>query len=149
MSTRSFALIYGILFLVAGVAGFIPALVAPMDPAVQLAIPGAAGRLFGLFPVNWLHDVVHLAFGVWGLAASRAFAASRVYGRSVAIIYAGLALFGLIPGLNTLFGLVPLHAHDVWLHAGLAAIAAYFGWRTVPATEQAAAQTTTTAEFRT
>jgi hypothetical protein len=148
MSTRSFALIYGILFLVAGVAGFIPALVAPMDPDVQLAVPGAAGRLLGLFPVNWLHDVVHLAFGVWGLAASRAFTASRVYGRSVAIIYAALAVFGLIPGLNTLFGLVPLHAHDVWLHGVLAAGAAYFGWRTVPAAEQAGVETAATAEFR-
>jgi hypothetical protein len=36
---------------------------------------------------------------------------------------------GLIPGLNNLFGFIPLHGHDVWLHAGTAAIAAYFGWR--------------------
>ena len=36
---------------------------------------------------------------------------------------------GLIPGMNTLFGMLPIHGHDVWLHAGTAAIAAYFGWR--------------------
>jgi hypothetical protein len=28
-----------------------------------------------------------------------------------------------------MFGLIPLYSHDVWLHAGTAAIAAYFGWR--------------------
>jgi hypothetical protein len=27
-----------------------------------------------------------------------------------------------------LFGLTPLFSHDVWLHAGTAVIAAYFGW---------------------
>ena len=30
--------------------------------------------------------------------------------------------------LHTLFGLTPLFSHDVWLHAGTAVIAAYFGW---------------------
>jgi hypothetical protein len=38
-------------------------------------------------------------------------------------------VMGMVPGLNTVFGLLPLHSHDVWLHAGTAAIAAYFGWR--------------------
>jgi len=31
-------------------------------------------------------------------------------------------------GLRTTFGLVPLYGHDVWLHAVLAAVAAYFGF---------------------
>jgi hypothetical protein len=35
---------------------------------------------------------------------------------------------GLVPGLNTMFGLVPLFGNDIWLHALLAGIAAYFGW---------------------
>jgi hypothetical protein len=35
---------------------------------------------------------------------------------------------GLIPNANTMFGLVPLYGHDVWLHAVLAIIAAYFGF---------------------
>jgi hypothetical protein len=38
-------------------------------------------------------------------------------------------VLGLVPGLNTVFGLVPIHGHDVWLHAGTALAAAYFGWR--------------------
>ena len=37
---------------------------------------------------------------------------------------------GLIPGLNTTFGLIPIFGNDVWLHALTALIAAYFGWGT-------------------
>jgi hypothetical protein len=42
---------------------------------------------------------------------------------------------GLIPALNTLFGLAPIHGHDVWLHGGTAIIAAYFGWFAAASTE--------------
>jgi hypothetical protein len=51
--------------------------------------------------------------------------------RALALIYGALGVLGLLPApFNTLFGYVPLHGHDIWLHAGTAAIAAYFGWRT-------------------
>ena len=79
------------------------------------------GYLIGLFPVNILHTAVHLAIGVWGIAAWRSAGGARVYARSLAILYGVLAVMGLIPGLNTVFGLIPLHSHDVWLHAGTAA----------------------------
>jgi hypothetical protein len=52
-----------------------------------------------------------------------------VYARSVALLFGVLALMGLIPGMSTLFGALPIYGHNVWLHAGSAAIAAYFGWR--------------------
>ena len=51
-----------------------------------------------------------------------------MYARSVAVVYALFAIMGLLPALNTTFGLVPLHGNDVWLHAVLAAVAAYFGF---------------------
>jgi uncharacterized protein DUF4383 len=128
MATRYFALVYGIVFLLVGIAGFIPGLKTPLDMDVHLFIDGTSGRLLGLFPINSLHNLVHLAFGVWGIVAYRTFLASRVYGRSVAIIYAVLTIMGLIPILKTVFGLVPLYSHDVWLHALLAIVAAYFGF---------------------
>jgi hypothetical protein len=43
-------------------------------------------------------------------------------------VYAVLAVAGLIPGINTVLGLIPVHGNDVWLHALLAAVAAYFGF---------------------
>ena len=63
-----------------------------------------------------------------GLGAYRSFSGARLYARATAIVYGLLTIMGLIPGLNTVFGLLPLHGHDVWLHALLAIIAAYFGF---------------------
>jgi hypothetical protein len=96
--------------------------------AKGLAVTAAHGRLFGLFPVNVLHNLVHLGFGVWGILAYRSVTSSFLYARAVAIIYAVFVLMGLIPVVNTVFGLLPLHGHDIWLHAVLAGAAAYFGF---------------------
>lgn len=129
MALRYFALAYGVVFLLVGIAGFIPGLT--VMPAMQDATTADAmthDRLFGLFPVNALHNIVHIAFGIWGIAVYRSLSGARIYARSVAIVYAVLAIMGLIPTLNTLFGLVPLYGHDIWLHAVLALVAAYFGW---------------------
>ena len=127
MNTRTFAMIFGIVFLAVGVAGFIPGLVQPLHPDhPEVTPPG--GLLLGLFAINALHNAVHLLFGIWGLMASRSLGGAVNYFRAVAIIYAVLTVAGLIPTLDTLFGLVPLYQNDVWLHALLALAAAYFGW---------------------
>ena len=140
---RYFALVYGIVFLLVGIAGFVPGLVHMPEAGAEVAVDEGFGRLFGLFPINLLHNLVHILFGVWGLVAYRTFSAARLYARSVAVIYAVLAVMGLIPVLNTTFGLIPLYGHDVWLHILLAAIAAYFGWAPVRSEELATPATTT------
>ena len=130
MSIATFALIFGIAYLGAGVLGLIPAaLIPPPADAPPTTFALLYGYLLGLFPVNILHSAVHIAIGAWGLLAWRGAASPHVFARSLAIFYGVLALMGLIPGMNTLFGMLPMHGHDVWLHAGSAAIAAYFGWR--------------------
>ena len=129
MTTRTFALVFGIVFLVVGAAGFVPGLVQPVHPGhPDIAVDSFYGQLFGLFPVNVLHNIVHMLFGIWGLVAYRSLGAAKGYAKGVAILYGLLTLAGFIPGLNTLFGLVPLYGNDIWLHALLAAVAAYFGW---------------------
>lgn len=127
MNTNRFALIYGIVFLVVGVAGFIPGITTPHSHPEVTAETGL-GLLFGLFPVNLLHNIVHVLFGIWGLFAARSLGGARVYFKSVAIIYAILGVMGLIPGLRSTFGLIPLYGHDIWLHFLLAGVAAYFGF---------------------
>ena len=139
---RYFALAYGIVFLLVGVAGFVPGLVHMPEVGAEVQVDQGFGRLFGLFPVNMLHNLVHILFGIWGLFAFRTFPAARLYARAVAVIYAVLAVMGLIPVLNTTFGLIPLYGHDVWLHILLAAIAAYFGW--APVREEQVTPATTT-----
>ena len=130
MSTSTFALVLGIAYLGAGVLGLIPAALLPPPPeAPPTTLTLLYGYLLGLFPVNVLHSAVHLAIGAWGIMAWRGMANPKVYARALALFYGALALMGLIPGMNTLFGMLPMHGHDVWLHAGTAAVAAYFGWR--------------------
>jgi hypothetical protein len=129
MTTRTFALIFGIAFLAIGVAGFIPGITtAPHPGHPDIAVDAGYGQVFGLFPVNILHNIVHILFGLWGLLSYKSLGAAKGYARGTAIIYAVLTIAGIIPGLNTMFGLVPLFGNDIWLHALLALVAAYFGW---------------------
>ena len=127
MSTRTFALLFGIVFLAVGVLGFVPGMVQPLHEG-HPEVMGNAGQLLGLFPVNEVHNAVHILFGLWGLAASRSLGGSVTYARGVAIIYAVLTICGFIPALSTGLGFVPLYGNDVWLHGLLALVAAYFGW---------------------
>jgi hypothetical protein len=129
MTVRTFALIAGIAYLAVGALGFVPQLLTPPPPgAPSLGITAFYGYLLGLFPVNFMHNLVHLATGAWGIAASRTTGGARAYSKAVAVIYGVLTIMGTIPVLNTMFGLAPIHGHDVWLHAVTALIAAYFGW---------------------
>jgi hypothetical protein len=111
----TYARIFGAIFVAVGLLGFVP-------PLVQ------NGSLLGLFPVNAAHNVVHIGLGVWGLVAGASLAAAVFYFRGIAIIYGLLAVLGVFPATNTLFGLAPIHGADVVLHAVLALIAAYFGF---------------------
>ena len=134
MNTRTFALAAGIVYLVVGVAGFIPALGDDRD-LPDLAVDALYFDLFWLFPVNVLHSLVHLLIGVLGVLASRSYDGARLYARALAVVYALLAVMGLIDAgdLDTTFELIPLFSHDIWLHALTAAVAAYFGFGPVPA----------------
>jgi hypothetical protein len=127
MRTRYFALVAGVVYTIVGLAGFIPGLMSHHDlPAIT--VDTLYGRLLGLFPVNLLHTLVHLVIGIWGVLAWKSYSSSRTYAQSLAVIYSVLTVLGLIPLTNTMFGLVPLFSHDVWLHAGTALVAGYFGF---------------------
>jgi hypothetical protein len=129
MSTRNFALIAGIIYLVIGVLGFVPGIRQPPPAhAPDLGVDASYGYLFALFPVNVLHNLVHIAVGIWGLSVYRREPGARIFARGLAVLYGVLTVMGLIPGLNTIFGLIPLFGHDIWLHALTAAVAAYFGF---------------------
>lgn len=117
------AMIFGVVFLLVGIAGLFVHNGTGMDADME-----TTGRVLGLFPVNLLHNLVHIAFGVWGLAAARSHAASRGYGRAGAIIYLLLAALAFVD--PTMFGLVPIGGNDIWLHVVLALGLAYIGFGT-------------------
>ncbi len=130
MTLRTFTLLYGIAFTAIGILGFIPGVTTAHENP-NLAVDAGLGAIFGLFVINVIHNLIHLAFGIWalGLALGKAsVSAMRGYAKTVAVIYLVLALMGVFPFLNTTFGLVPIYGHDIWLHALLGAVAAYFGF---------------------
>ena len=102
------AQIFGWAFIGAGLAGF-AATGTSMNPD-HLTAP----RLFGLFPVNVLHNVVHLTFGLWGIFGSRSPGAARVYLQGAGLVYLVLAALGYV--IPNGLGLVPLGGNDIGLH---------------------------------
>jgi hypothetical protein len=128
MNTRTFALIFGIAFLVIGAGGFIPGLYGAGTPEPDLTLTHGYSHALHLFPVNTPHNLVHILFGIWGIVAYKSYGGSRTYFRAVAVVYALLMVMGLLEPTRTTFGLVPLYGNDVWLHALLALVAVYFGW---------------------
>lgn len=119
--TQRAAMIFGVAFVLFAVMGFL----LPGGMGME-SHPDPAPDLLGLFPVNVLHNLVHLSFGVWGLLAARSLSASRGYHRGAAVIYVVLAILGFVA--PTGFGLVPLGGLDPALHIGLAAGLGYFGF---------------------
>ena len=129
MDLKTVVLALGTVYALVGVLGFVPGVShVPPAGAPDLAVSTGYGYLMGLFPINVLHNLVHLGIGVWGIIAARQIGASRQFARGLAWFYGGLAVMGLVPVLNTTFGLIPIFGHDIWLHAGTAALAAYLGY---------------------
>lgn len=122
---RISALLLGILFLLLGIAGFVPGFVTL--PAGHDAYLGN-GYLFGIFPTNYFHNAIGVLVGLWGIAAFTSLSGAIVFNRIFAIIYGAQAILGLLPFTNTLFGTMPLFGNNVWFSVIVAAIAFYFGY---------------------
>jgi len=120
MNVQRVAQIFGIVFIIVAIAGF----VAPGGMSMESDLDSAAKAL-GIFPVNLIHNIVHLAFGVWGLAASRSFAGAKSFATIGGAIYLVLAIVGFLSPNG--FGMVPLGGNDIWLHVALAVGLLYFG----------------------
>lgn len=130
-----FALIIGIVYILVGIAGFIPALVSAPKVTPEMANLGLTvgyGDLMGLFPINVLHNIVHFSVGLLGIFASISLGSSRLFSGSLALFYGLLTILGLFPPTQSTLGLIPIFGNDIWLHAGTAAIATYFGFIATP-----------------
>jgi ABC-type multidrug transport system permease subunit len=100
--------IFGWAFILIGLAGF------AATGMSMTADHTLAPRLFGLFPVNALHNVVHLVFGVWGVLGARSYGGARAYLLGAGLTYLVLAALGYITPNG--LGLVPLGGNDIGLH---------------------------------
>lgn len=101
--TRTVAAVFGAVYVIAGLAGFV------------LQSP-----LFGLFEVNALHNIVHILLGGILLYGSMSTAAAIQATRGVGAVLVVLGILGFIAPDG--FGLVPLGGSDIWLHLATGAI---------------------------
>jgi hypothetical protein len=75
--------------------------------------------LLGIFQVSILHNLVHLAFGVAGLAMARRFDQARLFLIGGGVIYLALWLYGMAIDHDSDANFVPVNTADDWLHFGL------------------------------
>lgn len=124
---------FGVVFILVAIAGFL----AKGGMAMQPTDPALAAKALGIFPVNLLHNIVHLLFGAWALTASRSWAGSKQFFTIGGIIYAVLTILGFVA--PTGFNLVPLGGPDIWLHCLLAIAMLAIGYTAKPVATATAA----------
>ena len=110
---QTVALLVGIVFLIVGILGFIPGITS--DAPGKFTGEDSDAELLGLFRVSILHNIVHLLFGVAGLAMARRVDTARTFLIGGGIIYLALWLLGLFGALDWL----PANDADHWLHLAL------------------------------
>ena len=109
------ALVYGAVFVLVGVAGFIPGITTNYE-TLQFAGHDSEAMLLGLFQVSWLHNIVHLLYGIAGIALARSASGARNYLLWGGVVYLVLWLFGLFVGEEAAANFVPVNNADDWLH---------------------------------
>jgi len=109
------SLIFGVVFLLVGVLGFIPGITSGVD-GLAFAGPGSMAMLLGLFHVSVLHNIVHLLFGVAGILMARTPETARNYLIGSGVIYAVLTVYGLLVPADGEANFVPVNTADNLLH---------------------------------
>jgi hypothetical protein len=109
---KKLALLFGVVFVLIGLLGFIPAL-APKD---STGMP----ELLGLFMVGTIHNIIHLASGVAALyGASKGEKYALLYFKVFGVVYALVTIIGFIQK-NTVLGIIHVNLADNLLHLVLA-----------------------------
>jgi len=122
----------GVVFLVVGIAGFIPGVTTHYSD-MSFAGHDSTAKLLGIFMVSVLHNIVHLLFGVAGLALARRADTARNYLVVGGVIYLVLWIYGLVIDKTSSANFVPVNTADNWLHfvlgAGMIALGLALGRR--------------------
>ena len=105
------ARLVGVVFLLVGIAGFIPGITTNLYDGLDFAGDGSEAELLGLFQVSILHNIVHALFGV-GIFMAATPEGARTYLLGAGAIYIVLFLLGIIGGADW----VPVNDADNWLH---------------------------------
>lgn len=126
------ALAVGAVFLLVGILGFIPGITTDYDQ-LTFASHDSQAKLLGIFQVSVLHNIVHLLFGIAGLAMSRTWSSARTFLIGGGVVYLVLWLYGLVIDQDSAANFVPVNSADNWLHfllgVGMVALGVLLGRR--------------------
>jgi hypothetical protein len=109
---QNVARLVGIVFLLVGIAGFIPGLTTNLYDGLEFAGGDGTAELLGIFQVSVLHNIVHVLFGIAGLALAPTASGARTYLIGGGAVYLGLFLLGIV-GVGDW---IPANDADDWLH---------------------------------
>ena len=113
---QNVAMLAGLVFLLVGIAGFIPGITTNLYDGLDFAGDGSEAELLGIFQVSVLHNIVHLLFGV-GLFMAATPEGARNYLIGAGVIYLVLFVLGILGGADW----IPANNADDWLHLVLGA----------------------------
>ena len=106
----------GATFLLVGILGFIPGITTHLYGGLDFAGQNSQAKLLHIFQVSWLHNIVHIAFGLVGLALARTWATARLYLVGGGVVYLVLWFYGLLIDQHGGANFVPFNMADDWLH---------------------------------
>src|SRR5688500_2158688 len=112
---QTIARLVRIVFLLVGIAGFIPGFTTNLYDGLEFAGDDGTAELLGLFEVSILHNIVHGLFGIAGLALAATASGARTYLIGGGAIYLVLFLLGIAGGGDW----IPVNDADNWLHVVL------------------------------
>jgi hypothetical protein len=113
--TRRAAAVVGAVFVLVGILGFIPGITTDYG-SMTFAGHESDAMLLGIFQVSILHNLVHLLFGVVGIAMARTAAGARAFLIGGGVVYLVLWLYGLLVDSESSANFVPFNDADSWLH---------------------------------
>ena len=111
---QSLAALVGVVFLLVGVLGFVPGITTHYGD-LSFAGHDSGAKLLGIFQVSILHNIVHLLFGVVGLALAKTAAGARNFLIGGGVVYLALWVLGIVGAGDW----IPSNTSDNWLHFAL------------------------------
>lgn len=114
MSTQTLAKLFGAVFLVIGILGFVPGITSD-------------GYLLGIFEVDTLHNIIHLLSGILALVLAKDAMKAKLYFKVFGVVYALVTIIGFLHGSSVL-GLIGVNLADNLLHLIIAVAALIIGF---------------------